>query len=242
MSRLLEVEGVVAGYGEGPAILNGAQLAVHPGKVHCIIGPNGAGKSTLLKAIVGMAGLRAGTVRLNGESLAGLRPDEVLRRGICLVPQERALFARMTVRENLRMGGFSLPGRADLEARIDAIEARFPVLRERRDQLAGTMSGGQQQMLAMARAMLLRPQIVMLDEPSLGLAPKIVTEVFDIMRMMADDGITILLVEQNALMGLKHSDHGVVLDLGKTMFEGPAHEVLEDPRIRKLYLGGERAA
>jgi branched-chain amino acid transport system ATP-binding protein len=242
MSELLEVDAITAGYGDGPAILDGAALSVQPGKVHCIIGPNGAGKSTLLKAIVGMLKLRKGDVRLDGKSIAGLRPDQVLRQGICFVPQERALFPKMTVRENLRMGGFSMSDKSDLERRIDRIEEQFPILRERRDQHAGTMSGGQQQTLAMARTMILKPRIVMLDEPSLGLAPKIVAEVFGIMKLMADEGITILLVEQNALMGLKHADWGVVLDLGRTLFEGPAAEVLADPRIQELYLGGKKAA
>jgi ABC-type branched-subunit amino acid transport system ATPase component len=242
MSGLLEVSGVVAGYGDGPAILNGANLSVQPGKVHCIIGPNGAGKSTLLKSIVGMLKIRQGDVTFKGKSLKGLRPDQVLREGICFVPQERALFPKMTVRENLRMGGFSMPDKSVLERRIDEIEERFPILKERRDQHAGTMSGGQQQTLSMARTMILKPEIVMLDEPSLGLAPKIVKEIFEIMRMMTDEGITILLVEQNALMGLKYADWGVVLDLGKTLFEGPAKEVLGDPRIQELYLGGKKAA
>jgi branched-chain amino acid transport system ATP-binding protein len=242
MSELLEVTDLVAGYGDGPAILNGAHLSVQPGKVHCIIGPNGAGKSTLLKAIVGMLKVRQGDVRFKGKSLKGLRPDQVLRQGICFVPQERALFPKMTVRENLRMGGFSMPDKSGLERRIDEIEERFPILKERRDQHAGTMSGGQQQTLAMARTMILKPEIVMLDEPSLGLAPKIVKEVFNIMQVMAEEGITILLVEQNALMGLRHADWGVVLDLGKTLFEGPAKEVLGDPRIQELYLGGKKAA
>ncbi len=242
MSGLLEVTGVVAGYGDGPAILNGANLSVQPGKVHCIIGPNGAGKSTLLKSIVGMLKVRQGDVTFKGQSLKGLRPDQVLRKGICFVPQERALFPKMTVRENLRMGGFSMSDKSKLERRIDEIEERFPILKERRDQHAGTMSGGQQQTLSMARTMILKPEIVMLDEPSLGLAPKIVKEIFEIMRMMTEEGITILLVEQNALMGLKYADWGVVLDLGKTLFEGPAKEVLGDPRIQELYLGGKRAA
>jgi len=242
MSGLLEVSGVTAGYGDGPAILDGANLSVQPGKVHCIIGPNGAGKSTLLKSIVGMLRIRKGDVTFKGESLKGKRPDQVLRQGICFVPQERALFPKMTVRENLRMGGFSLADKSDLEKRIDDIEQRFPILRERRDQHAGTMSGGQQQALAMARTMILKPEIVMLDEPSLGLAPKVVQEVFGIMRMMTQEGITILLVEQNALMGLKYADWGVVLDLGRTLFEGPAEEVLVDPRIQELYLGGKKAA
>jgi ABC-type branched-subunit amino acid transport system ATPase component len=242
MSGLLEVKDLVAGYGDGPAILNGASMSVQAGKVHCIIGPNGAGKSTLLKAIVGMLRVRAGSVTFKGESLAGLRPDQVLRRGLCFVPQERALFPKMTVRENLRMGGFSLRDQSGLERRIDEIEDRFPILRERRDQHAGTMSGGQQQTLAMARTMILKPEIVMLDEPSLGLAPKIVAEVFKIVRVMAEEGITILIVEQNALMGLRHADWGIVLDLGRTIFDGPAKEIISDPRIQELYLGGTKAA
>lgn len=242
MAELLEVTGIAAGYGDGPAILDGAHLTVEPGKRHCIIGPNGAGKSTLLKAICGMLKIRKGDVKLKGESLEGLRPDQILRKGIAFVPQERALFPKMTVRENLRMGGYTMDDKSELERRIDEIEERFPILRERRGQHAGTMSGGQQQTLAMARTMINRPEIVMLDEPSLGLAPKIAREMFDIMKMMADEGITILLVEQNALMGLKNSDWGVVLDLGRTLFEGPAPEVLADPRIQELYLGGKKAA
>lgn len=242
MSELLEVKNLTAGYGDGPAILDGAHINVEPGKVHCIIGPNGAGKSTLLKAICGMLKIREGDVKFKGKSLKGYRPDQILRQGICFVPQERALFPKMTVRENLRMGGYSLDDKSGLERAIDEIEERFPILKERRDQHAGTMSGGQQQTLAMARTLIIKPDIVMLDEPSLGLAPKIVQEMFDIMKMMASEGITILLVEQNAMMGLKNSDWGVVLDLGKTLFEGPAPEVLADPRIQELYLGGKKAA
>lgn len=242
MSELLEVTDITAGYGDGPAILEGAHLSIEPGKVHCIIGPNGAGKSTLLKAICGMLGIRKGTVKLKGERLNGLRPDQILRKGIRFVPQERALFPKMTVRENLRMGGYAMEDKADLDRRIDEIEDRFPILKERRSQHAGTLSGGQQQTLAMARTMIDKPEIVMLDEPSLGLAPMVVREMFDIIKMMSNDGITILLVEQNALMGLRNSDRGVVLDLGRTLFEGPADDVLSDPRIQELYLGGKKAA
>lgn len=242
MADLLKVTDITAGYGDGPAILQDAHLNVEPGKVHCIIGPNGAGKSTLLKAICGMLKIRKGEVVFKGERLNGLRPDQILRKGVCFVPQERALFPKMTVRENLRMGGYIMEDKAALERRIEAVMERFPILKERAEQHAGTMSGGQQQTLAMARTMILKPDIVMLDEPSLGLAPKIVKEMFEIMKMMADEGITILLVEQNALMGLKHADWGVVLDLGRTFIEGPAKEVLGDPRIQELYLGGKRAA
>ncbi|WP_077963598.1 ABC transporter ATP-binding protein [Ensifer adhaerens] len=242
MSELLQVTNITAGYGDGPAILDGARLTVEPGKVHCIIGPNGAGKSTLLKAICGMLTIRKGDVVFKGERLNGLRPDQILRKGICFVPQERALFPKMTVRENLRMGGYVLDDTKLRDRRIDEILERFPVLRERADQHAGTMSGGQQQTLAMARTLIVKPDIVMLDEPSLGLAPKVVQEMFDIMKMMSQEGVTVLLVEQNALMGLKNSDWGVVLDLGRTLFEGPAEAVLADPRIQELYLGGRKVA
>ncbi|MBB3319491.1 MULTISPECIES: ABC transporter ATP-binding protein [unclassified Rhizobium] len=242
MQELLQVTNITAGYGDGPAILDGASLTVEPGKVHCIIGPNGAGKSTLLKAICGMLKIRKGDVILKGKRLNGMRPDQILREGICFVPQERALFPKMTVRENLRMGGFILDGQKELHRRVDEILERFPMLKEKADQHAGTMSGGQQQTLAMARTLIIKPSIVMLDEPSLGLAPKVIQEMFDIMKMMSADGITVLLVEQNALMGLKNSDWGVVLDLGRTLFQGPAKDILADPRIRELYLGGKKAA
>lgn len=242
MQELLQVTNITAGYGDGPAILDGASLTVEPGKVHCIIGPNGAGKSTLLKSICGMLKIRKGDVIFKGKRLNGMRPDQILREGICFVPQERALFPKMTVRENLRMGGFILDGQKELHRRVDEILERFPMLKEKADQHAGTMSGGQQQTLAMARTLIIKPSIVMLDEPSLGLAPKVIQEMFDIMKIMSADGITVLLVEQNALMGLKNSDWGVVLDLGRTLFQGPAPDILADPRIRELYLGGKKAA
>ena len=242
MSEFLTVEGITAGYGDGPSILDGARMTVQKGKVHCIIGPNGAGKSTLMKVIMGMLTIRSGEVIFKGERLNGLRPDQILRKGISFVPQERALFPKMTVRENLRMGGYILSDDKELERRIDDIFDRFPILRERASQHAGTMSGGQQQTLAMARTLILRPEIVMLDEPSLGLAPKIVREMFEIIRMIAAQGVTVLLVEQNAVMGLRHADWGVVLDLGRTLFEGPATDVLADARIQELYLGGRKVA
>jgi branched-chain amino acid transport system ATP-binding protein len=242
MSELLEVRDVVAGYGRGPAILTGTSLTVRPGQVQCIIGPNGAGKSTLLKAISGLLPVRSGEILFEGERIDGLRPDQILRKGICFVPQERALFPRMSVRENLRMGGFVIDDKKVLESRIEEVLQQFPILRERAHQRAGTMSGGQQQMLAMARTLIVKPKIVMLDEPSLGLAPKIVQQMFEIMHMLKDRGMTVILVEQNAIMGLNNSTWGAVLDLGKTLFEGPAPEVLADPRIKELYLGKAKAA
>jgi branched-chain amino acid transport system ATP-binding protein len=242
MPELLEVRGVVAGYGRGPAILNDASLTVRAGQPQCLIGPNGAGKSTLLKAIAGLLPIRAGEILFKGERIDGLRADQVLRKGICFVPQERALFPRMTVRENLRMGGYVLHDRRALEARIEDVLRQFPILRRRADQHAGTLSGGEQQMLSMARTQIVEPDLVMLDEPSLGLAPQIVRQMFDIVDMLGQRGMTVLLVEQNAIMGLKHAGWGAVLDLGRTLFEGAAEEILADPRIQELYLGKAAAA
>jgi len=237
MAELLEVDNVVAGYGRGPAILNGTTLHVRSGQIQCVIGPNGAGKSTLMKAIAGLLPLRSGEIRLKGERLSGLRPDQILHKGICFVPQERALFPKMTVRENLRMGGFILEDRGTLARRIDTVLEAFPILRERAGQRAGTLSGGQQQMLTMARTLIVEPELVMLDEPSLGLAPQIVEQMYDIVHMLRQRGMTVLLVEQNAVVGLSNADWGSVLDLGQTLFEGPAAEILSDPRIQELYLG-----
>ncbi len=237
MAELLQATNVVAGYGRGPDILTGTTLAVEAGQIQCVIGPNGAGKSTLMKAIAGLLPLRAGEIVLKGERINGLRPDEILRKGICFVPQERALFGKMTVRENLRMGGYIVDDAQTLDKRLEEVLQRFPILKERASQRAGTLSGGQQQMLAMARTLIVEPEIVMLDEPSLGLAPQIVEQIYDIVHMLRDRGITVLLVEQNAVVGLSNADRGSVLDLGKTLFEGPASEILSDPRIQELYLG-----
>lgn len=243
MAELLTALDIVAGYGNGPAILDGASLTVTEGRIHCIIGPNGAGKSTLLKTVCGMIPVRSGEITFAGKRLNGLRPDQILRHGLCFVPQERALFPKMTVRENLRMGGYVLRDKAELEKRIDEVLDHFPILRERSSQQAGTMSGGQQQILSMARAMLLRPKLIMLDEPSLGLAPKVIAELYDVIGLLRSEGAAIVIVEQNALMGLKFADWGIVLDLGKTLFEAPSSQVLDDRRMQELYLGkGHRAA
>jgi branched-chain amino acid transport system ATP-binding protein len=237
MPELLEARGVVAGYGRGPAILNGATLTVRSGQSQCIIGPNGAGKSTLLKAIAGLLPIREGEIRFKGERIDGLRADQVLRKGIAFVPQERALFPRMSVRENLRMGGYILRDRTELDGRIEAVLQQFPILRQRAHQHAGTLSGGEQQMLAIARTQIVRPELVMLDEPSLGLAPQIVRQMFEIVDQLCERGMTVIFVEQNAVMGLRHAKWGSVLDLGRTLFDGPAAEILADPRIQELYLG-----
>jgi len=238
---LLEVHNVSAGYGAGPNILNGISLGIERGKTYCIIGPNGAGKSTLLRTICGLLRPRAGAIALAGQRIDGLRPDQILARGICFVPQDRSLFPDMTVLENLKMGGYTLRDRKKLAERMAAVFAMFPILDERRTQRARTMSGGQQQMLAMARALLLDPEVILLDEPSIGLAPQIVSQVFDAIARLRDAGKTLIIVEQNARKGLEHADRGCVLDLGETRLEGPAQTLLADPRIEELYLGKRRA-
>ena len=237
----LEIEDVVAGYGIGPDILTGLSLCIEPDRSYCIVGPNGAGKSTLLKVICGLLQPRRGAVRFDGALLAGLRADQVLQRGICYVPQDRSLFPDMTVRENLRMGGYILRDRAEVDRRIETVAEMFPILGERMSHAAKTLSGGQQQQLLLGRALVLPPGIIMLDEPSLGLAPKISRQIFDSMARLKAAGISIIVVEQNARMGLDFADWGCVLDLGRMVFEGPSDSVLADPRIEELYLGRRRA-
>lgn len=236
----LVVDNVVAGYGSGPNILKGLSLTVESCKTYCIIGPNGAGKSTLLKVIAGLLKPREGSVTFKGEPLNALRPDQILRMGLCYVPSDRSLFPDMTVKENLRMGGYVLQDRRLVEQRIEEIFERYPVLKEKSSQMAKTLSGGQQQVAAIARALVLKPELIMLDEPSLGLAPKVVAQIFGTVTELRDQGMTLVLVEQNARKGLQIADQGVVLDLGTNSFERPAAEVLQDPRIQELYLGKRR--
>lgn len=233
----LVIENIVAGYGSGPNILRGLSLTVESGKTYCIIGPNGAGKSTLIKVIAGMLKPREGQIIYKGELLNGLRTDQVLQRGVCYVPSDRSLFPDMTVKENLRMGGYILRNSRLVEKRIEEIFVQFPILKEKSSQIAKNLSGGQQQLASIARAMVLKPELIMLDEPSLGLAPKVVQQIFGTIAILRDQGLTILLVEQNARKGLENADQGVVLDLGTNSFERPAVEVLHDPRIQELYLG-----
>lgn len=235
---LLEVRGIRAGYGNGPDILTDISLDVDAGRTYCIIGPNGAGKSTLLKAVAGLLKPREGDIVFDGDSIAGRRPDQVLEAGVCFVPQDRTIFPQMTVRENLVMGGFLLRDRKKVEARLSEMMELFPLLAERSGQLAQTMSGGEQQMLVMARALMISPRLMMIDEPSLGLAPQISEQIFDIIHRLREElGVTILLIEQNVKKGLEIAEWAFVLDLGSKRFEGAADRILEDPRIRDLYLG-----
>lgn len=237
MTALLEVSEVRAGYGSGPDILHDFSLSIEAGRSSCIIGPNGAGKSTLLRLVCGILRPRAGEVLYRGVPVGGLRPDQLLELGICYVPQERNVFPTMTVRENLSMGAYSISDKSLVQRRLAAVMELFPILKERRTQLAGTLSGGEQQMVTLGRALMVEPSLLMVDEPSLGLAPQIADQIFATMQELAHSDITVLLVEQNAVRGLESVDWGIVLDLGTKQFEGSADGILEDPRIRELYLG-----
>ena len=234
---LLEAQGISAGYGRID-ILHDVSLHVRAGEIVSVIGPNGAGKSTAFKTIVGFLPARKGRVVFNGESIAGLRPDQVLRRGLAYVPQGRIVFPQMTVLENLEMGAYIERDASRIAAALVRVYALFPILGERRRQKAGTMSGGEQQMVAIGRALMTSPQLIMLDEPSLGLSPKFVTLIFDKLVEMKRAGFTLMIVEQNATRALAIADRGYVLELGQNRFEGPGPQLLQDPDVKRLYLGG----
>jgi branched-chain amino acid transport system ATP-binding protein len=234
---LLEAEGISAGYGKID-ILHDVSLRIREGEIVSVIGPNGAGKSTAFKTIVGFLAARKGRVIFKGESLAGLRPDQVLRRGLAYVPQGRIVFPQMTVLENLEMGAYIERDASRIAAALARVYTLFPILGERRRQKAGTMSGGEQQMVAIGRALMTSPQLIMLDEPSLGLSPKFVTLIFDKLVEMKRAGFTLMIVEQNAARALAIADRGYVLELGQNRFEGPGRQLLDDPDVKRLYLGG----
>jgi ABC-type branched-subunit amino acid transport system ATPase component len=235
--ELLKAEGLTAGYGRFD-ILHDVSLTVRVHEIVSIIGPNGAGKSTAFKTVVGFLTPRAGRVLFNGEEITGLRPDRVLRRGLAYVPQGRIVFPQMTVLENLQMGAYIERDRARVAAALERVYALFPILAERRSQNAGTMSGGEQQMVAIARALMTTPKLILLDEPSLGLSPKFVTLIFDKLVEMREAGYTLMLVEQNAARALAVADRGYVLELGRNRFEGAGAQLLADPEVKRLYLGG----
>ena len=234
---LLRAEGMTAGYGK-MAILHDVTLEVHPGEMVSVIGPNGAGKSTAFKTIVGFLRPTSGRVVFDGQDIAGLRPDQVLVRGLAYVPQGRIVFPQMTVLENLEMGAYIERDATRIRQALDRVCALFPILGERRSQKAGTMSGGEQQMVAIGRALMTTPKLIMLDEPSLGLAPKFVTLIFDKLTEMKRAGFTLMVVEQNAARALAVADRGYVLELGRNRFEGTGKALLADPEVKRLYLGG----
>lgn len=233
---LLEVRDVHAGYGK-MEILKGVSLRVEAGQVVSIIGPNGAGKSTVFKTIFGLLPVRQGDVSFAGEDITNRPPAELLRRGIAYVPQGRNVFPLMTVEQNLRLGAYIRPRPAELDREVERIYNTFPILHEARRKRAADLSGGQQQMLEMGRALLLRPRLMLLDEPTLGLAPLVFREIFRIIEDLRRLGQTILMVEQNAAKALEISDYAYVLELGLNRFEGPGERIRNDERIRRLYLG-----
>lgn len=232
---MLKVSGIHAYYGN-IQVLKEIDLQVEEGSIVTILGANGAGKTTTMKTIAGLLKPQQGKIEFLGEDVTGLRPDQLLRKGIALVPEGRQILAGMTVMENLEMGAYHRKDN-EIGQDLEKVLARFPILKEREKQLGGTLSGGQQQMLAIARAILSRPKLLLLDEPSMGLAPLIVTDIFKIIKEINETGTTVLLVEQNARQALKISDYGYVLEIGKIVADGKAQDLLNDPRIMEAYLG-----
>jgi branched-chain amino acid transport system ATP-binding protein len=233
---LLEVEGLEAGYGDA-LVLHGVSLAAASGELVCIVGPNGAGKSTLLKAVYGLVRPRAGRVRVEGEDIAGERPDRLTRKGLNLVPQLDNVFPSLTVAENLKVGVLGAP-KAERRDALERVHELFPLLRERRRQRAGTLSGGQRKLVALARALVTSPRILLVDEPSAGLAPQVAELVFAKLAEINAVGISVVMVEQNARRALALAHTGYVLDMGRNAFSGTGAELLHDPKVAELYLGG----
>ena len=234
---LLAMDEVVAGYGGGD-VLRGVTFEVPQGAITCVVGPNGAGKSTGMRVISGLRRPRLGTVTLRGEKLNGKSPRQILDLGVVQVPQNHSLFKDMTVHENIDLGGYTIRDRSKVGRRIDAVYDLFPQVRGWAPMKAGALSGGQQRLVEFARALMLDPVLILLDEPSMGLSPMVLKSVFAAARAMNEGGATVLLVEQNARAGLKLSQHGVVMENGIVRLAGTGREVLEHPEIGELYLGG----
>lgn len=238
-NELLSVESLRSGYGR-VEILHGVDLTVAPGEFVAVIGANGAGKSTLLKTVAGLLAPQEGRVAFDGRDIGGRRPEKLVREGISLVPEGRMLFGPMTVLQNLEIGAYTASGSgraAEIQRRLARVHALFPVLLDRCGQPAETLSGGEQQMLAVGRSLMAEPRLLLLDEPSLGLAPKVIAEIFSALDVLRDEGMTILLVEQDARLALKHADRGYVIKTGKVAMSGRSSELLADDSIRAIYLG-----
>ena len=236
-NTVLALDNIVAGYG-AMTILNGTTFKVRRATITTVIGPNGAGKSTVFKTIFGMLKARAGTITFDGTDITNTTPRHLLACGICYVPQGRNIFPELTVRHNLELGGFAAPSSINIDERIEAAMVRFPILRQKADAQASTLSGGQQKLLEIARGLLLDPKLILIDEPSIGLSPLMVQETFDILKDLRAKGVTILMVEQNAKSALQISDDGLVLELGRTRMAETAETLLNDPRVGQLFLGG----
>ncbi len=235
---MLIVENIYAGYQDFD-ILQGVSLHVNSGEIVCTIGPNGAGKSTVFKAIYGLVKIRQGRVLFDGQDITHLKPQQVLQTGIAIVPQLHSIFPQMSVLENLELGMYLEKNQNRIQQRIEYIFELFPQLEQRRHQLAGTMSGGEQRLLEIGRALLLEPKMVMMDEPSAGLAPQMTRLMFETIRHLNQEiGLTVLMIEQNARQGLEASHRGYVLELGKNTFEGAADALLQNPEVRRSFLGG----
>jgi branched-chain amino acid transport system ATP-binding protein len=234
---MLALDGVTAGYGGGD-ILKGVSFTVARHEIMCIVGPNGAGKSTLLATISGVLRPRRGAIAFEGQSLVGLAPRQVLAKGVVLVPQAHSLFGEMSVRENVEMGAYTVRDAALVRRRYEEVQELFPLVRERAHDKAGSLSGGQQRLIELARSLMLDPALIVLDEPSIGLDPPTRRTVFQMIRLLNQQGRTILMVEQNARAGLKVSTRGLVLENGKVRLSGTGREILEHPEIGSLYLGG----
>jgi branched-chain amino acid transport system ATP-binding protein len=234
-SIILSVKDLVAGYGP-TEVLHGISLEIISGQIVTLIGANGAGKTTTLRSLLGFTRVKQGSIRLLDHELVGQRAYKITLLGLGFVPQERSIFPTMTVRENLEMGGYTLKSK-EVTERIDYVTSFFPILKERINQQAGTLSGGERRMLAIGRALIIKPKLLMLDEPSLGLAPKVVDAVFERVKAIHAEGVTILIVEQNAKRALSIADHGYVIDLGKIRFEGTGESLLSNPDVQKAYLG-----
>ncbi len=235
-ATLLKVTGLKVAYG-GIQAVKGVDFEVHDGELVSLIGSNGAGKTTTMKAITGILPINDGDIEYMGHSIRGQGPWDLVRQGLAMVPEGRGVFARMSIMENLQMGAYIRDDKPEIAADVEKVFTIFPRLKERREQLAGTLSGGEQQMLAMGRALMSRPKVLLLDEPSMGLSPIMVDKIFEVIRDVAAQGVTILLVEQNASRALAIASRGYVMESGLITMSGDAHEMLNDPKVRAAYLG-----
>ncbi len=238
---MLEITDLSTAYGKIEA-LKGVSLSARAGQVTCLLGPNGAGKSTLMLTLAGILKPQRGSVKFEGEELVGKTPADIVSRGLALVPENRLVFPALTVRENLMAGAYKRHDRAGIKDDIEHMFERFPRLKERVEQYAGTLSGGEQQMLAVARALMSRPRLLLMDEPSVGLAPLVVAEIFSIIRQLHAEGVSIFLVEQNAHLALKVAQHFYLMELGRVSFSGTPGELAEDDVVQRAYLGQRRVA